>query len=214
VGRRLVASAATVTVVGGVAVSCSGSSFGELPDPRKATDCVAFTKQAQDDAGIEPGKVLAPGTLASPPLIAYWFGPELGERRAVVAGEWQVNLSNTEDEMPVPLYATFYQLPQDGCQSGMLPGYDPAPDYWGRGRSVEVQNEPLGTPLVQRTINEVFRGRDGKPRVELATGQTAIFLGSTSAETAAIVGRTFVMVTGLPPDRVRAFLPELRPIER
>jgi hypothetical protein len=56
-------------------------------------------------------------------------------------------MSNTDEPKLFPLYVTFYQLPEDGCQSGMLPGCEPAPDYWGPGHEVQVTSEPLGTPL-------------------------------------------------------------------
>jgi hypothetical protein len=65
-------------------------------------------------------------------------------------------MSNTDEPKLFPHYVTFYQLPEDGCQSGMLPGYEPAPDYWGPGHEVQITSEPLGTPLTQRTIDEGF----------------------------------------------------------
>jgi hypothetical protein len=122
-------------------------------------------------------------------------------------------MSNTDEPKLFPLYVTFYQLPEDGCQSGMLPGYEPAPDYWGPAHEVQVTSEPLGTPLTQRTIDEGFGGREGKPRIELENGETAVFLAGAEGENAAIVGRTFVTISGLPPDRAREFLHQLRPVD-
>jgi hypothetical protein len=158
--------------------------------------------------------VLEPGTPASDSsLTAYWFGPMLGPRRAIAAAEGDVDLSNTDEPKLFPLYITSYQLPEDGCQSGMLPGYEPAPDYWGQGQEVQVTSEPLGTPLTQRTIEEGFGRREGKPRIQLENGETAVFLAGAEGENAAIVGRTFVFITGLPPDRAREFLHQLRPVD-
>ncbi|MEO8289584.1 MAG: hypothetical protein ABI649_01145 [Gaiellaceae bacterium] len=163
--------------------------------------------------GENVSDVLEPGTPSSSPLTAYWFGPTLGPRRAILATELQVDMSNTDEEKLFSLYITFYQLPEDGCQSGMLPGYEESPDYWGPGREVQVLSEPLGTPLTQRTIREVYGGREGKPRVDLTNGETAIFLGGGNGETAVVVGRALVTVNGLPPDRAREFLPQLRRLE-
>jgi hypothetical protein len=127
----------------GSAVVSSGP-FGELPDPRKAHDFVAFTKDAQSEAGNDSGDVLAPGTAASGGLTAYWFGPTLGPRRATVAAQGSANMSNTDDPKLFPQYVTVYQRPEDGCQSGLLASYEEAPDYWGPGDEVEVISEPIG----------------------------------------------------------------------
>jgi hypothetical protein len=123
-----------------------------------------------------------------------------------------VDLSNTDEPRLFPIYISYYQRPEDGCQSGMLPGYEPSPDYWGPGHEVQVASEPLGTPLTQRTIKEGFGGREGKPRIQLENGDTAVFLAGTEGLSAAIVGRTFVTISGLPSDRAREFLPQLRPV--
>jgi len=68
-------------------------------------------------------------------------------------------------------------------------------------------------PLTQRTLNEYFGGKEGKPRIRLANGETAIFLPGGNGESGAIVGRTFVTVNGLPPDLAREFLHQLRPVD-
>jgi hypothetical protein len=64
--------------------------------------------------------------------------------------------------------------------------------------------------LTQRTLREVFGGIEGKPRIKVASGESAVFLGGSDIEAAIVVGRTFVLVEGASADRVRAYLPQLR----
>jgi hypothetical protein len=108
------------------AAGCSGGSFGDLPDPRQAEDCVAFTKEASADAGERTDDILPPGRAPTVDIDAYWFGPTLGPRRAIVANEGEVDLANSDEPQLFPFYLVIYQLPADGCQSGLLPGYEPS----------------------------------------------------------------------------------------
>jgi hypothetical protein len=190
--------------------ACSLDPFGELPDPRRARDCVAFTKEASRDAGQDGDGILRPGVKPGLDIDAYWFGPTFGPRRAIVATASMQDFSNTDEPRLFATYTVFYQRPEDGCQSGLLPGYEEAPAYWGPGDEIQVSSDPLGTPLTQRTIREAFGGREGKPRFRLETGETAILLGSAENETAIVVGRALVLVHGASPDRVRERLGTLR----
>jgi hypothetical protein len=89
----------------------------------------------------------------------------------------------------------------------------PTANYWGSGHEVQVTSEPLGTPLTQRTIEQGFGGREGSLGIQLKNGETAVFLAGTEGENAPIVGRTFVIITGLPPTRDREFHDQLRPVD-
>jgi hypothetical protein len=113
--RRSAALFATLVMSG-----CAGG-VDDFPDPRTAGDCVAFTKQAHAEAGDPTRAVLRPGTQPTVAVDAYWFGPTLGPRRAIVATEREVSLPEAAGAA-LPIYAVFYQLPADGCQSGLLPG--------------------------------------------------------------------------------------------
>jgi hypothetical protein len=146
-------------------------------------------------------------------IQAYWFGPRLGPRAAIVANEGEVDLANSDEPELFPFYVVIYQLPADGCQSALLPRYDPAPAYWGQGREISMQSEPLGAPLVQRLIREVGGGLDGKPRVPVGDGGSAVLLVLGETTTGLVVDDTFVLVQGAHPERVRALLPTLRPVD-
>jgi hypothetical protein len=172
-----------------------------------ASDCVAFTKQAHADAGEPTRAVLRPGTPPTVPVDAYWFGPTLGARRAIVATEQEVSLPEAAGAV-LPVYAVFYQLPADGCQSGLLPGYEEAPDYWGAGREVQVLSEPADAPGAQRWIRD-RGGLAGKPKIALEDGEEAVVLHGP-AETGIVVGTTLVTVTG--GVRGDTVLHELRPV--
>jgi hypothetical protein len=189
---------------------CAGDPFADLPDPRQAEDCVAFTREANADAGQSTDDILSPGKPPTVDIEAYWFGPRLGPRRAIVANEGEVDLSATAEARLYPIYVVFYQLPADGCQSNLLPGYEPSPDYWHAGREVSVQSEPLDAPLAQRIIREVGGGIDGKPRVPVADGRSAVVLELGETTTGLVVDETFVLVQGAHPERVRALLPTFR----
>jgi hypothetical protein len=128
-----------------------------------------------------------------------------------VANEGEVDLANSDEPELFPIYVVIYQLPADGCQSGLLPGYDPSPDYWGPGREISIQSEPLAAPLTQRKIRDVG-GVEDKPRVVLANGEPAVVLEISEVETGIVVDETFVFVQGAHVARVRALLPTLRPV--
>jgi hypothetical protein len=209
VGRRLAAAFSGLVLW---ASGCSGDPFSELPDPRQADDCVAFTKEANADAGERTDDIFPAGQAPAGDIDAYWFGPTLGPRQAIVANEGEVDLANSDEPKLFAIYVVIYQLPADGCQSGLLPGYDPSPDYWHAGREVSVQSEPLAAPLTQRLIREVGGGTAGKPRVTLQNGESAVVLDLSEVETGIVVGDTFVFVQGAHPERVRALLPGLRPV--
>jgi hypothetical protein len=190
-----------------VVSGCAGGA-DDLPDPRTAGDCVAFTKQAHEDAGEPTRSVLRPDTPPTVAVDAYWFGPMLGPRRAIVATELEISEPDAP-ESTLPVYAVFYQLPADGCQSGLLPGYETAPDYWGAGREIQVLSEPVDTPAAQRTIRDLFGGLAGKPSVTLRDGEKAVVLHGP-AETGLVVGNTLVTVTG--GVREDTVLHDLRPV--
>lgn len=193
-----------------VVTGCAGGDVA-FPDPRDADDCVAFTKEASVDAGESSRAVLAPGTPPTVAVDAYWFGPTLGPRRAIVATELEVSQPDAGESGALPVYAVFYQLPEDGCQSGLLPGYETAPDYWGQGREVQVLSEPLDTSDAQRWIRD-SGGLAGKPKIVLEAGDEAIVLAG-AGDTGIVIGETLVTVTGAGTSRVRQFLATLRPVE-
>lgn len=201
----------TSVLLAGIATLVAGCAADQaLPDPRQADDCVEFTKDAVEDAGRDPGHVLPPGTApAVGEIKPYWFGPSFGKRHAILAGQFREDLSNTDEAQLFWTYTTFYQVPEDGCQSGMLPGYDPAPEYWGPGSEIEVQSQPAYAPLVQRTTREVFGGLAGKESFELEDGSVAVLLGGDETYAAIVVGRTFVLVGGASVNVVRARIREL-----
>jgi hypothetical protein len=174
-----------------------------------ASDCFAFTKQAHADAGEPTRAVLRPGTPPTVPVDAYWFGPTLGPRRAIVATELEVREPDAP-ESTLPVYAVFYQLPADGCQSGLLPGYETAPEYWGAGREIQVLSEPVDTPAAQRTIRDLFGRLADKPSVTLRTGEEAV-VHRGQVETDIVVGNTLVTVTG--GVREDTVIHELRPLD-
>jgi hypothetical protein len=192
-----------------VVSGCVGGD-GTLSDPRTAGDCVAFTKEASAEAGEPSRAVFAPGTPPTVAVEAYWFGPTLGPRRAIVATEQEVSLPDAAGGV-LPVYAVFYQLPADGCQSGLLPGYEEAPDYWGAGREVQVLSEPADAPAAQRWIRDRFGGLEGKPSITLRGGEEATVLRG-DAETGIVVGNTLVTVTGAGVSRLDAVLDTLRPV--
>jgi hypothetical protein len=171
---------------------------------------VAFTREANADAGERTDDILPPGKPPTLDIEAYWFGPKLGPRRAILANEGEVDLLATDEQQLYPIYAVFYQLPADGCQSNLLPGYEPSPDYWHAGREVSVQSEPLEAPLTQRLIREAAGGIDGKLRVPVADGESAVLLELGETTTGLVVDETLVLIQGAHPDRVRALLPTLR----
>jgi hypothetical protein len=197
-------------LVAALAVSGCAGGGSDLPDPRTAGDCVAFTKQAYADAGEASRAVFAPGTPPTVAVEAYWFGPTLGPRRAIVATEQEVSLPEAAGAV-LPVYAVFYQLPADGCQSGLLPGYETAPEYWGAGHEIQVLSEPLDTSAAHRWIRD-RGGLAGKPKIALEGGEEAIVLAG-AADTGIVIGETLVTVTGAGTSRVRQFLATLRPVE-
>jgi hypothetical protein len=208
VGQRLAAAFGGVVAL--AVTGCSGDPFAELPDPRQAEDCVAFTKEAYAEIGERNDNIVAPGQVPTVDIEAYWFGPRLGPRAAIVADEGEGDLSNSDEPELFPTYVVIYQLPADGCQSGLLPRYDPAPDYWGPGREIWVSSQPLAAPLTQRLIREAGGGTAGKPRVPVAEGRSAVVLELGETTTGLIVDETFVLIQYAHPERVRALLPTLR----
>lgn len=201
----------TSVLLVGIATLVAGcAAQRELPDPRQAGDCVDFTKDAAEEAGLNSGHVLPPGAPpAAGEVKPYWFGPMFGKRRAILAGQMREDLSNTEDEQRFWTYTTFYQVPEDGCQSGMLPGYEPAPEYWGPGSEISVQSQPAYAPLVQRTIREVFGGLAEKESFELEDGSFAVLLGGDDTFAGILVERTLVLVDGASVGVVRARIRDL-----
>ena len=195
----------TSVVLAGFGTLVAGCAAArELPDPRQADDCVEFTKDVLEDAGRDSGHVLPPGaTPAAGEVRPYWFGPTFGKRHAILAGQFREDLSSTDEAQLFWTYTTFYQVPEDGCQSGMLPGYDPAPEHWGPGSEIQVQSQPAHAPLVQRTIREVFGGLEEKETFELADGGVALLLGGDETYAAVLVGRTLAQTGGASVDVVR-----------
>jgi hypothetical protein len=137
-----------------------------FPDPRKADDCVAFLRAAYRQAGRGTERVRPAG--APPRLLeeVFWFGPQLGKRRAIVGVEdIQVSVGESSaDDEPFPMYSLSYQVRADGCQTHFLPGYEPRPPNWGPGREIQVTNMPLHSQEGRLALRDIPKARlRGRP---------------------------------------------------
>jgi hypothetical protein len=76
-----------------------------------------------------------------------------------------------------PYYSTVYQEPRFGCSSNYLPGYELAPDYWGPGNSLEVQNWPSDSGRARDLGFDGFRSG-------ILVGETFVVVEATADKTA------------------------------
>jgi hypothetical protein len=178
--------ALAVVVVLAIASGCTA----DLPDPREATDCVAFTRDAQAESEGGIGGVLPAGAAETVAVDAYWLGPEAFRRQAIFSVSGNVNSGSGKE----PFYSTVYQEPRFGCSSNYLPGYEFAPDYWGPGNKLEVENWPSDSGAARDDI-KWFNSLGERPRrVRVSTGETATILGFDGFRSGILVGETFVVI--------------------
>ena len=146
-----------------------------FPDPRKARNCVRFLRFAYRQADRPTKRVRPPG--ARPRLLdeVFWFGPRLGKRRAtVVVEDMVVDPGDTErDNKPFATYHISYQVRADGCQNDFLPGYEPRPPNWNRGREVQVGNYPRESHTARLQLRDIPTERLRGPGLRTADGRVA-----------------------------------------
>jgi hypothetical protein len=123
----------------------------------------------------------APPTI---PVRAYWFGPALEGRSAVIATEHYTPLTKELLSSPgwtrrdeAVIHSTFYELAPAGGKSSALPDQD-SPDG-----EIRVVSQPLSAQVAQVAI-EAYNGRNGdleydpwpREKVVLADGEEAIVI--------------------------------------
>jgi hypothetical protein len=176
--------------LGAAAVGCmafaSCSRLG-LKDPKAARDCVGFLREAYREADTDPDVVRPPGARPRLQPIVYWAGPRLGARRANFVNEsTDASVGDSEeDDQRFPSYVVSYQVPEDGCMTDMLPGYEPRPENWHAGRERTIWTLPLRSAFAQQALvgpggglqGRAYRTADGElARVAIDYGEGTVGL--------------------------------------
>lgn len=135
-----------------------------------------FDVPVEEAAWID--RELEPGVPPPLPIEAYWFGPELAERRAFTAGTFQ-----SPEGM---VHVTCYGDPEEiaAGKTHCLPGR-PQPR-----REVQVVSRTLDGPLVRRELARLERGGRGRT-IRLGNGEAVVVYPS-----AIVTRRTLVTVVG------------------
>jgi hypothetical protein len=205
-----------IVAIAVVALACAGCSHDELGDPKTARDCVAFLRDAHRQADFDPNAVKPPGARPRLQPLVFWFGPRLGSRRAIVVVEDRQEHVGDRPEDPVryPAYFVSYQVPADGCQTDALPGYDPRPENWHRGREIQVNTIPLGSPEARVVVEDVDYGRLSGPLFRTADGRRARIVADYETGVAVAVADRLVTFEAPGDVGVEAAVRRLRAITR
>jgi hypothetical protein len=146
---------------------------------------------------------LAPGEPTTLPVRAYWFGPEVADRKAFAA------LDHDGEEV---LHITFYGDPTE-IAAGKTHAY---PGREVPERELQVVSQALDHPAAQRELR-ALDGSDGPPlpstKVRLQNGEEATLFAKTGSEGGAftVVTRTTVItVSGMSGHAARRVAPLLR----
>jgi hypothetical protein len=123
---------------------------------KAATDCVAFINEIYEEFGLkrDKGKV-QPGTPPTVPVQAYWFGPQLDDRRATYAESLiNVDINGNGEKFKVPMYLVMYQRPEDGCQGQALNLSSDEDFGFGVGHEIQMFSMPVDSYTAQTFLND------------------------------------------------------------
>lgn len=158
-----------------------------------------------EDSGTTVSRELAPGEPTNLAVRAYWFGPEVADRKAFTA------LDHDGDEV---VHVTFYGDPAEiaAGKSNAYPGRD------GPERELQVVSKPLDHPAAQRELR-ALDGNEGAPlsptKVRLRNGEEATLFPETGGEGGAfavVTRTTLITVSGISGHAARRIARVLRPL--
>ena len=163
---------------------------------KAATDCVAFINEIHEEFGLKRDKGLAPpGTPPAVPVQAYWFGPQLDERRATYADSFMnVAIDGQGTKYRVPMYLVMYQRPEDGCQGQALNLSSDEDFGFGVGHEIQLFNMPVDSYSARLYLDdpEVLR-HAASYETRLANEERAtVYFGGGFEGVAVVTETTFV----------------------